>query len=72
MEAPFEGEIVLNDPIVNDGDDLVAADVRMGIGVGGGAVGRPTGMADTKSAGGGFALEERGELGDSARAFPDV
>ncbi len=37
---------VLDDPVVNYGDDMGSVDVRVGIGVGGRTMGRPPGVAD--------------------------
>ena len=63
--------IIFDDAVVEQGDFLVAPDVRVGVGVADAAMGRPAGMADAAGAG------ERGprdlflEVGDSADFFRD-
>lgn len=74
--APGEEEflhrsIIFDDAVVDQGDFVVAADVRVGVGVADAAMGRPAGMADAAGAG------ERGprdlllKVGDSADFFRD-
>src|SRR4051812_36075162 len=45
-QALFEGEVVLDDTVVDDDDVALAVAVRVGVFLGGAAVGGPTGMAD--------------------------
>ena len=46
LELPLEGGVVLDDAVVDDGDGAVAAEVRVGVAVGGGAVRGPARVAD--------------------------
>ena len=51
LKLPFQSGIVLDDAVVDDGDDAVAADVRVGVAVVGGAVRGPARVADAGRAG---------------------
>ena len=68
LQLPLEGGVVLDDAVVDDGDGAVAAEVRVGVAVGGRAVRRPARVADAVAAGGGLLAQELRQVGDAAGA----
>jgi hypothetical protein len=64
LQLGAEGDVVLDDAVVDDGD--AGRTVGMGIALGGRAMGRPAGMADARRAGEGPALEHGGEIAELA------
>ena len=58
LELAFEGGVVFDDAVVDDGDRAVAAEMGMGVDVGGAAVGGPAGVADAGGAANGVAFED--------------
>ena len=71
-ELPLEGGVVLDDAVVDDGDGAVAADVRVGVAVGGRAVRRPAGVADADAAGGRLVAQRFRQVGDAAGLLAQV
>ena len=59
-ELFLEAVVILDDAVVDDGDFAGLVQVRVGIFVGGRAVGGPAGVADAELAGGGLVLEADG------------
>ena len=57
LQLPFQSGIVFNDAVVDDGDKAVAAEMRMGVMVVGGAVRGPARMADADATGGRLVAE---------------
>jgi hypothetical protein len=72
FHLPFESGIVLDDAVVNDGDEAVAADVGVGVAVVGRAVRGPAGVADADAAGGGLVAEGADEVVNPACPFAKV
>src|SRR5262249_40625595 len=74
LELALQGGVVLDDAVVDNGDQAVAfaGGVRVGVGVGGGAVGGPAGVRDADRAGGGRVAQVLGQLGDAAGPFAQV
>ena len=68
----LEGGVVLDDAVVDDGDLAVAAEVRVGVGVGGAAVRGPARVADALDAGRRLLLEQLGQFGDAAGTLAEV
>ena len=64
--------VVLDDPVVDDGELGTAIDVRMRIGIRRPAVSRPPGVADAQGAVGPVGRDQRLEVGDLAGRLPDV
>ncbi len=62
LELAFERGVVFDDAVVDDGDPAVAAEVRMGVAVGGGPVRRPARVADADAAGGGLVAQQPGQV----------
>ena len=50
-ELGAQGGRVVDDPVVHDGDAAGLVEVRVGVGIGGGTVGGPPGVADARRAG---------------------
>ena len=69
-ELGLEGEVVLDDAVVDDGDAVV--DVGVGVGVRGASVGGPARVADAGAAVEGFAGDERFEVFELALAAQHV
>jgi len=63
-EGGFEGDIVLDDTVMDDGD--VARLMRVSVELGGGAVGGPAGVADAGVTGERAGVEGGGEVGNLA------
>ena len=72
QQAPPQRGAVLDDAVVNDGDAAVAADVRVGVGVGGRPVRRPARVADPHAAGGGPLPQAGDQVGDAAGPLAHV
>ena len=72
FQLPFESGIVLDDAVVDDGDEAVAAEVGMGVAVVGGAVGGPAGVADADAAGGGLVAEMANQVLNPAGLLAEV
>ncbi len=72
LQLGLEGGVVLDDAVVDDDDAAVAADVRMGVAVGRGAVGGPARVADADAAGGRLLRQVVGQVGDAAGLLADV
>ncbi len=72
LELPLEGGVVLDDAVVDDGHDAVAAEVGVGVAVVGGAVRGPARMADAGRAGGRVLFQVGGQAGDAAGPLVDV
>ena len=68
----MSGAIVLDDAVVDDGDGAVAAEVRVGVAVGGAAVRGPARVADAEAAGGGMRGEVLGQFGEPAGLLAQV
>ena len=67
-EPLFEGAKVFDDAVVDDRDDPVAAQMRMGVQIRGGAVRGPAGVADADVPEGGRLLELGGQVVDPSGA----
>ena len=65
LELPFEEVVVLDDAVVDDGDRAVAAQVGMGIDIGGTAVRGPARVADAGKPWGRLPLQQRFEVGNT-------
>jgi hypothetical protein len=62
LELAFlEAVVIFDDAVVDDGDFAGLVEVRMGIFIGGRAVGGPAGVADAEAAGDGLNLEKPGQ-----------
>ena len=72
LQLALEGGVVLDDAVVDDGDAAIAAEVRMGVAVGGRAVGGPARVADADAAGRRLLLQMSGQFGDAAGPLADV
>src|SRR5208282_4514471 len=72
LELLLEGGVVFDDAVMDDGDGAIAAYVRVGIGVGGAAVGRPARVADAVAARGRLLGKKSRQLRDSTRMLADV
>ena len=72
LELALEGGVVLDDAVVDDGDQAVAAEVRMGVAIGGRAVRGPAGVADAGAAGRGLIAQMAGQVGDAAGPLAQV
>ena len=70
-EAVFEELMVFDDAVVDEGELAGLVEVRMGVGVGGRAMGGPAGVADANGAGDGLFAEEAGEFIDAAGFFAE-
>ena len=51
-QPPFQFQVILDDPVVDDGDALLTVDMGMGVLVGWTAVGCPAGVAQAYRTGG--------------------
>ena len=58
LKLTFEQGVVFDDAIVNDGHGSIAAQMGMGVGVGGAAMRGPAGVADARTTGSRLPLEE--------------
>jgi hypothetical protein len=65
----LQGEVVLDDAVVDDHHLAGAVLVRVGVGVAGLAVGRPAGVADPYRSGGEDAFQAGGEAAELARGL---
>src|SRR5579862_9193979 len=72
QELPFEGRIVLDDAVVDDRDQAIAAEVGVGVAIGCGAVCGPACMADAAGARGGLVAEVANEALDAPSFFAKV
>ncbi len=72
FELALEGGVVLDDAVVDDGDEAVAAEVGVGVAVVGGAVRGPARVADAGAAGGGPIAEVPRQVLDAAGALAEV
>ncbi len=72
LELLLEGDVVLDDAVMNDGNGSVAAEMRVGVSVGGAAVGGPARVANAVTTGGRLIGQQRGQLGNSACPLAEV
>ena len=72
LEPALERGVVFDDAVMDDGDPAVAAEMGMGVAVGGGAMRRPACMADAVHARSRLFAQKLGQVGDPAGAFAQV
>jgi hypothetical protein len=72
LKLTLEDGVILDDAVVDDGDQAITGDMRVGIAIHSWPVGGPTRMADAMTTRGGTFTKELNQIGNSAGTSPDM